>query len=102
MRRAALCMIAALLLAGSVLAQTSEGADEARVKAAFLLRFGQFVVWPRAALPQADTPLVIGVAGADDLAAELSRQSAAGRAVQKSRPRAELATACTRLARAQG
>ena len=78
--RAALCTIAALLLAGGALAQTSDGVDEAKVKAAFLLRFGQFVVWPREVLPQADTPLVIGVAGADDVAAELSRQAATGRA----------------------
>ena len=78
--RAALCTIAALLLSGGALAQAGDGADEAKVKAAFLLRFGQFVVWPRELLPQADTPLVIAVAGADDIAAELSRQAATARA----------------------
>lgn len=79
-RRTMLLATAAALLATSALAQTSAAPDEARVKAAFLLRFGQFVVWPRQAAAQADMPLVIGVAGADAMAAELARQADAVRA----------------------
>ena len=80
LRRTVLLAMAAALLATSALSQTSGAADEAKVKAAFLLRFGQFVVWPRETLPQGDMPLVIGVAGADAIAAELAQQAAAGRA----------------------
>ena len=70
-----------MLIASAALAQTAAVAqDEARVKAAFLLRFGQFVAWPQDALPQADTPLVIGVAGSEAIAAELVQQAASSRA----------------------
>jgi hypothetical protein len=49
--------------AGScLLAQVSREYD---VKAGFLLNFAQFVEWPSAAFPEADTPIVIGILGAD-------------------------------------
>lgn len=50
--------------------------EEAKVKAAFLLRFVQYVEWPQDALPQATTPIVIGVIAADAIAAELSQMTA--------------------------
>jgi hypothetical protein len=39
----------------------------ARVKAEYLFRFLSYVDFPRAVLPQPGTPLVIGVAGADEV-----------------------------------
>lgn len=55
---------------------------EHRVKAAFLYKFAAYVEWPPAR--QDSGPLVIGVAGTDDMEREL-KQLAAGRAVA-SRP----------------
>jgi YfiR/HmsC-like len=67
----------AVLLAASAVqttcrAQTDPDA-EYRVKAAFLYKFGSFVEWPEQAFPHADTPLAIGVIGADALADELAK-----------------------------
>ena len=56
-------------------------APEASVKAAFLFKFASFVEWPPSAFAAPDAPLVFGVvAGADDVAAELTR-IAAGRSI---------------------
>lgn len=57
-------------------AATSEG----RVKAAFLFRFMGYVEWPATAFSGTDTPYVIGVLHADDIAEELT-SIAAGRTV---------------------
>lgn len=38
---------------------------EFRVKAVFLYNFAQFIQWPLSAFDQADSPLIIGVLGAD-------------------------------------
>jgi len=51
---------------------------ERKVKAAYLLKFANYVDWPEASFARSDSPLVIGVFGAESLAAEL-QQSAAGR-----------------------
>ncbi len=63
---ALLRVTAALLLvcAARLGAQTGK-ASEAQVKAVFLFNFAQFVDWPPAAFPDTDTPLVIGILGAD-------------------------------------
>ena len=56
-----------LLLAGGRVdapGQTAP-AKEYQVKAVFLYNFAQFVEWPEAAFPDAQTPLVIGVLGED-------------------------------------
>jgi len=42
-----------------------QGFKEYDIKAAFLYRLAQFVEWPKDAFPAAETPLVIGVLGAD-------------------------------------
>jgi hypothetical protein len=57
---------------------------ERRVKAAFLYKFLGYTEFPATAFADAAAPLVIGVLGADDMAAELGRV-VAGRTVQ-SRP----------------
>ena len=51
---------------------------EQRVKAAFLFKFAGYVDWPEDLFPNKETPLVIGVSGADVLAEELN-QVIAGR-----------------------
>ncbi|MEP6874235.1 MAG: YfiR family protein [Burkholderiales bacterium] len=51
--------------------QVATTASESQVKAAFLYRFLGFVEWPAQAFERADSPLVIGVLGADALADEL-------------------------------
>jgi hypothetical protein len=72
-----LLLAAALLAPLAALAQ----AGEVQIKAAFLYKFGGFVEWPPAAFASADNPFVIGVIGADAVAAELE-QISAGRTVQ--------------------
>lgn len=46
---------------------------ERSVKAAFLYKFLGYAEFPPASLPEADSPMVIGVLGSDDVATELSR-----------------------------
>lgn len=57
-----------------------------RVKAAFLYKFASYVDWPAAAFPAANSPIVIGVAGADQLSKELNEavggRQVAGRPLQ--------------------
>lgn len=57
------------LLLGAWLASAATAAAapplEYQVKAVFLLRFAQFVEWPRDAFDSSSTPLVIGVLGND-------------------------------------
>jgi hypothetical protein len=62
-----LALLLALLPArGQDAAVTEEG-----VKAAFLYKFPGFVEWPAPALARTDEPVLIGVVGADEVAAEL-------------------------------
>ena len=67
--------IAALLWGPAVSSRAQAGASEAeyQVKAAFLYKFLAFVEWPEAVFRGADSPIVIGVLGAEPLAQELSR-----------------------------
>ena len=44
---------------------------EYQIKAAYLYKFAAYVEWPPAAFADSNTPVVIGVIGADELAAEL-------------------------------
>lgn len=53
------------------------GALERQVKAAYLYKFASFVEWPEGSFARADSPVVIGVAGADQLAEQLE-QTVAG------------------------
>jgi len=50
-----------------------QGFKEYELKAAFLYNFAQFVDWPPEAFPAADTPLVIGILGADPFGATLDQ-----------------------------
>jgi hypothetical protein len=53
---------------------------ERQVKAAYLFKFAGFVEWPEASFARPDSPLVIGVAGSEQLADQLER-TVAGRNV---------------------
>ncbi len=84
----AACALACLALAGLLfstlaLAQgnAAPAALERKVKAAFLYKFLGYTEFPASAFSDANAPLVIGVAGSDELVAELSR-IVAGRSVQ--------------------
>lgn len=87
--RALLCLLLALLCLAAAPRALPQAADEGnlehKVKAAFLFRFTGYADWPQASFPQADTPMVIAVMGADDVAAELS-QIARGRVSGNNHP----------------
>jgi hypothetical protein len=59
-------------IGGGALAQTPV-ARESAVKAAFLYKFPAFVDWPPGTFQGADQPLVIGVSGDEDVAADLEQ-----------------------------
>jgi hypothetical protein len=75
-------LVAALLCLplGLAHAQTSAlhpaGPSAAAVKAAFVLKFLNYVEWPAPAFGSAGTPYAIGVVGDDTVEAELQRQGA--------------------------
>lgn len=62
----------AIAFAPAALAQRGE-ASEASVKAAFLYKFANYVEWPANAFASLSAPLVFGVSGGDEIAAELER-----------------------------
>jgi len=72
-RVAALWVILAVGLLGSVLGSTAQPAPslEYQIKAVFLFNFAQFVEWPSRAFPDRESPLVIGVLGEDPFGAFL-------------------------------
>ena len=80
LRAGALSIAIAAGVAGARPAHADAQADEYRVKAAFLYKFGSYIEWPGASFARADSPVTIGVMGADALADELT-QIVAGRSV---------------------
>lgn len=54
-------------------AHAQREAPESSVKAAFLYKFANYIEWPANAFASPSAPLVIGVAGADAIAADLER-----------------------------
>ncbi|HMC16848.1 MAG TPA: YfiR family protein [Albitalea sp.] len=67
-RRGWLALLLALAAVGTVQAQErQERATPAAIKAAFLSKFLNYIDLPASAPAQRDNPLVIGVAGADDV-----------------------------------
>lgn len=75
----ALVALAAMPVRGQDAGQAA--APERRVKAAFLYKFLGYTEFPASAFADAAAPVVIGVIGADELAAELTR-IVVGRTVQ--------------------
>lgn len=70
---AALCAEPGLLPPARAENAATSPALERRVKAAFLYKFLGYADFPAGSFQDAGSPVVIGVTGADDLAAELSR-----------------------------
>jgi hypothetical protein len=54
--------VALLLLSGGGAAQDSQP-SEYQIKAAFIFNFAKFVEWPRTTLPNANSPMIIGILG---------------------------------------
>ena len=75
-------LLAAALLFAAAGAWAQGRSAEAQVKAAFLYTFGGFVEWPAEAFAGSGAPFVIGVMGAESVAAELE-QVVAGRTIQE-------------------
>jgi hypothetical protein len=73
LRAFVLALVLMACACGACRAQAATTADEYQVKAAFLYKFLNFVAWPPEVFERRDTPLVIGVLGADALAQELAR-----------------------------
>lgn len=66
-----------LALPRAVQAQDDSAAVlESRVKAAFLYKFADYVAWPEGTFTRSNAPVVIGVAGDDQIAAELANVAA--------------------------
>jgi hypothetical protein len=63
---------AAVCVVGAAVASAA-GLPEQRVKAAFVYKFAEYVEWPAETFARADSPLVFGVVGAQELADELAR-----------------------------
>jgi hypothetical protein len=83
LRRALLCAVlacAALLAGAPALAQPGDAALERSVKAAFLYKFLGYTEYPASAFSDPAAPVVIGVVGSEEMAAELAR-IVAGRSV---------------------
>jgi hypothetical protein len=81
MRRACVLLLGVFLLSVAGVGAGAAEVDRAleqRVKAAYLMRFTEFVTWPEDAFPAQESPLVIAVAGPNALATELA-ELAAGR-----------------------
>ena len=63
-----------LFATGAATAQVPRaGSLEIQVKAAYLYKFGNYIEWPARVFSTADSPLVIGVMGADAMSDELAR-----------------------------
>lgn len=78
----ALCLLIAGVVHGQATAWAADRPNAERAtKAAYLYRFAAFVEWPDTAFARTDSPLLIGIAGDDALAA-LVEQSVAGRSVR--------------------
>ena len=63
-----------LLALGLIMAPLSaqDNELETRIKATFLYKFCQYVQWPEGVFASAEAPIIIAVANADILAAELT------------------------------
>jgi hypothetical protein len=76
-------LTSSVFLATALLAHAADDATAAlqqRVKAAFLYKFASYVEWPSQMFKAPDSPIVIGVSGAEGVAAELEK-AVAGRRV---------------------
>ncbi len=72
--RALISVLSCICMTGTAWAQPDPEsvAAQQRIEAAYLYKFGGYVSWPDKSFATADSPLVIGVAGADTLADDLA------------------------------
>lgn len=91
MRNSCATLLLALLTLGSPVTSHAQVTSEAQtnersVMAAYIYRFITYVEWPASAFTSPEAPIVIGVANADDIAAELDQivqgRTAQGRRLQ--------------------
>lgn len=76
-RAAGLCLALCMVLPVCMAQNLSHGsASEARVKAAFLYKFLNYVEWPVASFARRDSPYVMGILGAGEIEHELTSLSA--------------------------
>ena len=76
--------LAVLMLCAASACAVAQGViTERSVKAAFLYKFAAFVQWPETPLSVPDTPLVIAVLGAEDVADELEAVTAGRKLEQR-------------------
>lgn len=68
----ALCLVAPIAAAQNAAMGSNATASAERVKAAFLYRFIAYVEWPATSFARSDSPYVIGIVNADDIAEELA------------------------------
>ncbi|MCD6681237.1 MAG: YfiR family protein [Burkholderiaceae bacterium] len=76
----ALCALAPWIVLPRLERAAAAQAPIEQVKAAYLLKFPDFVEWPPNAFSSPDSPFVVGISGADDVYVEL-RALAAGQRV---------------------
>jgi hypothetical protein len=85
----AMLLLLVALAVGTAAAQLPQQASEASLRAAYVYKFLAYIEWPPASLPSADTPIVVGVVGADDVHEELqamvAQRTVAGRPVRTRR-----------------
>jgi hypothetical protein len=72
----ALFLLVAMPSLGAAQAGRIDSASERSVKAAFIYKFPSYVEWPAEATPASGAAFVIGVIGADNIAADLQRITA--------------------------
>lgn len=85
-RRTSLCLLALLLVAGTISSfARAQAAKEYQLKAAFLYNFTRFIEWPEGKIPAQDEPLVIGIWKTNPFGTELQttigERKAHGRAI---------------------
>jgi hypothetical protein len=93
MRTMAALLVACALAPGvSAQAPNAGAASERGVKAAFVYKFLGYIEWPATAFARSDVPIVVGVAGGEELASELAEivrgRAAGNRPVEVRRLRA--------------
>lgn len=71
--RVLLLLVVLGLSGGARAIEAVQGESEYRIKAAYLYKFAAYVEWPSSAFARADTPVTIGIVGADDMATELNK-----------------------------
>lgn len=72
----ALCSLHLAALAQAPATTSTAAASEERVKGVSIYKFLNYVEWPASAFDKPDSPYVIGVLGADEVADELARVAA--------------------------